>query len=194
MKQKEAQSLPTAKELRTELKRERYKQRFHKLLRSTVYALVIVAATATLIASLVLPVLQIAGNSMEPTFCEGQIVVLMKTKKLERGDLCAFYYSNKVLIKRVIGRPGDYVAIDTDGTVYVNGEALDEPYVTEKALGECDLEFPYQIPENQYFLLGDQRATSIDSRSSVIGCIAADQMIGRIFLRVWPLADLQWVG
>lgn len=194
MKQMEAQSLPTAKELRTELKRERYKQRFRRVLRSTVYALVIVAATATLIASLVLPVLQIAGNSMEPTFYEGQIVVLMKTKKLERGDLCAFYYSNKVLIKRVIGCPGDYVAIDTDGTVYVNGEVLDEPYVTEKALGECDLEFPYQIPENQYFLLGDQRATSIDSRSSVIGCIAADQMIGKIFFRVWPLEDLQWVG
>ena len=194
MKHTEIQNLPTSKDVRKELKRERYKQRFRRVLKSTVYALVIVAATAALVATMVLPVLQIAGNSMEPTFHEGQIVVLMKTKKLQHGDLCAFYYSNKVLIKRVIGLPGDYITIENDGTVIVNGQILDEPYVTEKALGECDMEFPYQVPENQYFLLGDQRATSIDSRSTVIGCITTEQMLGKIFLRIWPLPELQWFG
>lgn len=194
MNQDIQQNMPTAAGLRKELKREKYKMRFRRLLRSTVHALVVVAAVAALIATLVLPVLQIAGTSMEPTFYEGEIVVLVKTSKLQRGDLCAFYYSNKVLIKRVIGLPGDYIIIDSEGTVYVNGEAVDEPYITEKSLGECDLEFPYQVPENQYFLLGDQRQTSIDSRSSVIGCIAADQMVGKIFWKIWPLADMEWIG
>lgn len=188
MKNKET-SLPTSSQVLEELKRERNKLRFRKILKSTFYALVIVAAVAALVATLVLPVLQISGTSMEPTLNNGEIVVLIKTSNLERGDLCGFAYSNKILIKRVIGLPGDTIFIDEDGTIYINGYALEEPYITEKAFGECDIEFPYTVPEEEYFLMGDQRATSIDSRSTVIGCIPRDQIIGKLFFKVWPLEE-----
>ena len=185
---------PKIEILRKELKRELYKRRFRRLLRSTVNTMIVVAAVAALIATLILPVLQIAGTSMEPSLVDGDIVVLVKTDKLETGDLCAFYYSNKILIKRIIGIPGDYLWINDDGTVVLNGLELYEPYVSEKSLGECDIEFPYQVAENYYFMMGDHRETSIDSRSSVIGCIAEDQIIGKIILKVWPLTDLSWMG
>jgi signal peptidase I len=188
MKNKET-SLPTSSQVLEELKRERNKLRFRKILKSTFYALVIVAAVAALVATLVLPVLQISGTSMEPTLNNGEIVVLIKTSNLKRGDLCGFAYSNKILIKRVIGLPGDTIFIDEDGTIYINGYALEEPYITEKAFGECDIEFPYTVPEEEYFLMGDQRATSIDSRSTVIGCIPRDQIIGKLFFKVWPLEE-----
>lgn len=186
--------LPQLDYLQKELKRELYKRRFRRLLRSTVNALIVVAAIAALIATLVLPVLQIAGTSMEPSLNDGDIVLLAKTDNLETEDLCAFYYSNKILIKRVIATPGDYLWIEPDGTVFLNGEELDEPYVSEKALGECDVEFPYQVPENAYFMMGDQRETSIDSRSSVIGCISQDQIIGKILCKFWPLSEFTWWG
>ena len=186
--------LPQLDILRKELKRELYKRRFRRLLRSTVNTLIVVAAVAALIATLLLPVLQIAGTSMEPSLMDGEIVVLVKTDDLETGDLCAFYYSNKILIKRIIGAPGDYLWINDDGSVYLNGSELQEPYVSEKSLGECDVEFPYQVPENNYFMMGDHRETSIDSRSSVIGCIAEDQIIGKIILKVWPLEEFAWMG
>ena len=186
--------LPEVDALQKELKRERYHRRFRRLLRSTVNALIVVAALAALVATLILPVLQIAGTSMEPNLKDGNIVLLVKTSKLETGDLCAFYYSNKILIKRVIATPGDYIWIESDGTVYLNGEVLDEPYITEKALGECDVEFPYQVPENSFFVMGDRRDTSIDSRSSVIGCIPEDQIIGMIFCKFWPLSEFEFIN
>ena len=185
--------MPPIDALQKELKRERYKRRFRRLLRSTINALIVVAAVAALVATLILPVLQIAGTSMEPSLNDGDIVLLVKTNKMETGDLCAFYYSNKILIKRVIATPGDYIWIDSDGTVYLNGEPLDEPYISEKALGECDVEFPYQVPENNYFVMGDKRETSIDSRSSVIGCIAEDQIVGKIFCKFWPLSEFEFI-
>ena len=169
--------IPELDVLRKELRRERYKRRFRRILRSTIAALVVVAAVAAIVATLILPVLQIAGTSMEPSLKDGDFVLLAKTEKLETGDLCAFYYSNKILIKRVIATPGDYLWIEPDGTVFVNGVELIEPYLEKKALGECDVEFPCQIPENAFFVMGDQRETSIDSRSSVIGYISADQML-----------------
>ncbi len=180
--------LPEVEQLQKEIKRERYKRRFRKLLRSTVSALIVVAAVAALIATLVLPVLQIAGTSMEPSLNDGDIVLLVKTERLETGDLCAFYYSNKILIKRVIAVPGDYIWIEKDGTVVLNGQPLEEPYVTEKALGECDVEFPYQVPENKIFCLGDHRETSLDSRNTAVGCISDEQVVGKIVFRVWPFA------
>ena len=186
--------IPELDSLQKELKRERQKHRFRKLLRSTINALVVVTAVAALIATLVLPVLQIAGTSMEPGLNDGDIVLLVKTKKLKTGDLCAFYYSNKILIKRVIGTPGDYIDIQADGTVLLNGQPLDEPYVSRKALGECDIQFPYQVPENSYFVMGDHRETSIDSRSSIIGCVAQDQIIGKIFCKIWPLSEFKFLG
>lgn len=185
--------LPAVDDLQKELKRERYKRRFRKILRSTVNALIVVAAVAALVATLILPVLQIAGTSMEPNLNDGDIVLLVKKKNLQTGDLCAFYYSNKILIKRVIATPGDYIWIESDGTVFLNGNPLDEPYISEKALGECDVEFPYQVPENCYFVMGDKRETSIDSRSSVIGCIPEDQIVGKIFCKFWPLSEFAFI-
>ena len=194
VEKRKKQDIPQLGELQTELKRERYKRRFRRLLRSTINALIVVAAVAALVATLVLPVLQIAGTSMEPGLSDGDIVLLVKKKDLETGDLCAFYYSNKILIKRVIATPGDYIWVESDGTVFLNGEPLDEPYVSEKALGECDVEFPYQVPENAYFVMGDKRETSIDSRSSIIGCVTEDQLVGKIFCKIWPLSEFDWVG
>ncbi len=185
--------LPPIDALQKELKRERYKHRFRKLLKSTLNALIVVAAVAALVATLVLPVLQIAGTSMERNLNDGDIVLLVKKKNLQSGDLCAFYYSNKILIKRVIATPGDYIWIESDGTVFLNGEALDEPYISQKALGECDVEFPFQVPENNYFVMGDKRETSIDSRSSVIGCVPEDQIVGKIFCKFWPLSEFEFI-
>ena len=186
--------LPQLEMLEKEVKREQYRRRFKRLLRSTTNALIVVAAVAALIATLLLPVLEIAGTSMEPSLNDGDIVLLVKTDKLETGDLCAFYYSNKILIKRIIAVPGDYIWIESDGTVFLNGNELDEPYVSEKSLGECDVEFPYQVPENAYFMMGDHRETSIDSRSTVIGCIAQDQIIGKILCKFWPLSEFAWMA
>ena len=188
------QELPRIDELKGELRRERYKRRFRRVLRKTVDALIVVAAIAAIIATLVLPVLEIAGTSMEPNLNDGDIVLLVKTDKLETGDLCAFYYSNKILIKRVIATPGDYLWLEDDGTVFLNGTELQEPYLTEKALGECDISFPYQVPENAFFMMGDQRETSIDSRSSVIGCISSDHIIGKIVCKFWPISEFAWFG
>lgn len=184
----------SAEAIESEIKREKYKLRYKRILKSAVYSLIVVAAIAALIATLVLPVLQISGTSMEPTLNNGEIVVLFKTSHLKRGDLCGFSYSNKILIKRVIGLPGDTIVIDKNGTVEVNGETLDEPYITEPGLGECDIEFPYTVPENEFFLMGDHRATSIDSRNTVIGCVPQDQIVGKIFLKVWPLSDFSFIN
>lgn len=181
--------LPTIEQVEAERKKIKRKQSYYKALRGTIYSLIIVAALAVLIATLMLPVLQISGTSMEPTLRDKDIIVLVKSGELETGDLCAFNYQNKVLIKRIIATPGDYVEITDNGDVYVNGRRLDEPYVTEKSLGECDIEFPYQVPENRFFVLGDHRATSIDSRSTVIGCIEKEQMVGRVVLRIWPFNE-----
>lgn len=188
------QELPELNILQKELKRELYKRRFRRLLRSTVNALIVVAAIAALIATLILPVLEIAGTSMEPSLNDGEIVLLFKTDKLETGDLCAFYYSNKILIKRIIAVPSDYLWINDDGTVYLNGSELQEPYLTEKAVGECDVEFPHQVAENHYFMMGDHRETSIDSRSTVIGDIAEDQIIGKILCKIWPITEFEWMN
>ena len=188
------QDLPQLDILQTELKREQYKKRFRKLLCSTVRALIVVAALSALIATLIFPVLQIAGTSMEPTVKEGDYVLLVKSNDLETGDLCAFYFSNKILIKRVIGTPGDWISIESDGTVILNGHRLEEPYITEKSLGECDVEFPYQVPENSYFMIGDRRESSIDSRSSMIGCISDDQIVGKIICKFWPLTEFDWLA
>lgn len=183
-------NLPNVKIIETELKRERNKIKFRKIIKNTIYSLIVVAAIAALIATLVLPVLQISGTSMEPTLNNSEIVILLKSNNLKRGDLCAFSYSNKILIKRVIGLGGDVIVIDDDGNVFVNDTLLDEPYIDEKALGECDIDFPFTVPENEYFLMGDQRLTSVDSRSTVIGCINGEQIVGKLFLKIWPLSEL----
>lgn len=179
--------LPGSAEVEQELKREQYKRRYRTTMKSTVFALTTAAAAAVLVATLWLPVLQIFGSSMTPTLQEGQIVVSVKVDEMKAGDIVAFYYGNKVLIKRYIAGPGTWVDIQEDGTVLLNGTVLEEPYLTEKALGICDLEFPYQVPEGTYFLMGDQRETSVDSRHSSVGCITTEQVVGKIIFRVWPM-------
>ena len=191
-KKKKEVSLPTIKQVEAERKRYRRQKAYNKALGGTVYVLTIVAAIAVLIATLILPVLQIEGTSMEPTLHNGDIVLLMKTTRFDYGDLCGFTWNNKLLIKRVIALPGDWVEIDTDGTVYRNGSRLDEPYIQQKAFGECDLEFPFQVPQEQYFVIGDMRESSIDSRNTLIGCIPKDQIVGKVFFRIWPFKNLQF--
>ena len=187
---KELDSLPTREQVETERKRYRRQKAYNKALSGTVYVLTFVAAVAVLIATLVLPVLQIEGTSMEPTLVNGDIVLLTKSTNFERGELCGFSWNNKLLIKRVIGVPDDWIEIDTDGTVYLNGEALDEPYAQQLAVGECDLEFPFQVPQEQYFVLGDMRESSIDSRNTLIGCVEKDQIVGKVFFRIWPFKTI----
>jgi signal peptidase I len=181
-------------QLEKELKRERYKSRYRRTVRSTVFALITVAAAAVLIATLWLPVLQIYGSSMAPTLNRGEVVVSVKGNNVKQGDIIAFYYNNKILVKRVIAGPGDWVNIDADGTVYVNDEPLQEDYLKEKSLGECDITLPYQVPESRYFVMGDHRSTSVDSRSSSIGCVSEEQIVGKLAFRVWPLGSVGNVG
>ena len=181
---------PSSAEVEQELNRARYKNRYSRTLKSTVFALVTAAAAAVLVAALWLPVLEIFGSSMTPTLSEGQYVVAVKDNTPETGDIVAFYYGNKVLVKRCIAGPGNWVDILEDGTVTVNGKALEEPYLTRKHFGICDLELPYQVPEGTYFLMGDERETSVDSRHSSVGCVSVDQMVGKIVYRVWPFEVL----
>lgn len=186
-------SVPSLSEIQRERKRIRRKEYYKKALRGTVSVLLVVAAVAVLIATLFLPILQISGDSMSPTLEHDEIVVLIKTKKFERGDLIGFYYQGKILLKRVIALPEDEVAIDAEGNVYVNGELLEEPYVTQKELGDCDLEFPYKVPGTSYFVMGDRRSNSVDSRISAVGAISQEDIIGKVFIRVWPFSRLGFV-
>ena len=181
--------LPSSTEVEQELNRERYKNRYKRTLKSTVFALITAAALAVLVATLWLPVLEIFGASMLPTLQEGQIVVSVKDRNLEPGDIVAFYYGNKVLVKRYIAGPGTWVDIREDGTIVLNGEVLEEPYLQSKAFGICDLELPYQVPEGTYFLVGDERESSVDSRHSSVGCVGQEQIVGKIVYRVWPCED-----
>lgn len=184
-------NFPTINQLEAELRRERYKERYKRVLKSTVSLLVVTAAVATLVVTLWMPVLRVYGNSMASTLKDGDIVVLSKGHNFQTGDVIAFYYNNKILIKRIIAKTGDWVSIAEDGTVSVNGEVLDEPYITEKSYGECDLEFPYQVPVDRVFVLGDHRSVSIDSRNSQVGCVAEEQIVGKLVFRVWPFQQIK---
>lgn len=179
--------LPSAEILENELIRIKYRERYARLLRNSVYALLVVAAISVLIATLLLPVLEIYGSSMTPSLENGNIVISVKTNAPKQGDICCFYYNNHLLVKRVIGLAGDVIHMDEDGNVYVNGEMLEEPYLESKAPGDCDLEFPYTVPEQAVFVLGDNRASSVDSRNSQIGAISLDEIVGVIVFRIWPL-------
>ena len=180
--------VPSLDQVKAERKRLRYRRRYRRTLASTLTALLAAAAIGVLAATLWFPVLEIHGSSMSPTLRDGQIVVAVKSSRFSEGDVIAFYHGNKLLIKRYIAGPSDYVNVDEDGNVSVNGTLLDEPYLAEKAYGEADIEFPYQVPDQRYFVMGDNRSVSIDSRSSIVGCIAGDQIVGKVVFRVWPLS------
>ena len=181
---------PTVEQLEAELRRERHKRNYRTTLRSTVSALVIVAAVAVLISMLWLPVLQVVGESMTPSLYEGEIIVAPKGSKFQKGEVIAFYYNNKILVKRVIAQPGQWVDISDDGTVYVDNREIEEPYVSEKAFGECNIELPYQVPESRVFVMGDHRSVSVDSRNTSVGCVAEEQIVGKIVFRIWPLTKI----
>lgn len=188
MKKKSMNERPSVQLLEAELNRVKYRQRYRVVLKSTVYTLITVAAIAVLVATLWLPVLQIYGSSMTPTLQDGEIVFSVKTADLKQGDIVAFYYNNKILVKRVIAGPGDWVDISAEtGDVSVNDVALDEPYLAEKSFGDADIEFPYQVPDGKIFVMGDHRSTSVDSRHTAVGCVAEEQIVGKIVFRVWPL-------
>lgn len=192
--QEQAVELPTTAELQAEVDRRGKQRRFAGAILSTTNTLITVAAVAVLVAVLLLPVLQIYGTSMNPTLDEGNIVVSVKGTQFETGDVVAFYYNNNVLVKRVIAQAGQWVDIDQDGNVYVDGVRIEEPYVTEKSLGECNIDLPYQVPESRIFVMGDNRDVSIDSRNTSVGCIAEEQLVGKIVFRVWPLMEIGAVG
>ena len=179
--------LPTQDTVREELKRIKYRARYIKVIRSTLFTLITVAAIAVLVATLWMPVLQIYGSSMKPTLSDGDILVSVKGNEYQTGDVVAFYYNNKILVKRVIAKAGDWVDMREDGTVLVNGKVLDEPYLTKKAFGDCDIKLPYQVPAAKLFVMGDHRDVSSDSRNSAVGCVAPEQLVGKIVFRVWPL-------
>lgn len=178
---------PSLEQMEDEIARLKYKKRYGSALRGTLYSLAVVAAIAILIATLWMPVLQITGTSMDPTLVDGQFVVALKNSDFEIGDITAFYYNNKILIKRVIASQGDWVDIDMDGNVFVNGIQLEEPYLQEKSLGECNIDLPYQVPDGRVFVMGDDRAISLDSRTTAVGCISKEQILGQVVLRCWPL-------
>lgn len=182
--------MPSVKQLEAELGRVKYRSRYRTVLRSTVYTLITVAAIAILVATLWLPVLQIYGNSMTPSLQDGEIIFSVKTSDFELGDIVAFYYNNKILVKRIICGPGDWINIEEDGTVFVNDEMLNEPYVFEKSLGDCNIEMPFQVPDGRYFVMGDHRSTSVDSRNTAVGCVSQEQIVGRIMFRVWPFSRM----
>lgn len=183
-------NIPTAEQLNSEVRQIKYRKDFKKILKSTVSSLIVVAAIAVLVAMLLLPVLRVTGSSMTPTLENDELVICSKRSNFKSGDIVAFYYNNKILLKRVIGVAGDIIDISDDGTVYVNGTELDEPYVSEKSLGTCDIKLPYQVPDNRVFVMGDHRSVSVDSRSTTVGCIADEYIIGRVILRLWPFENI----
>lgn len=190
MKRRRITEVADIDQLKQELARERYKRRYRNVLRSTVFTMTVVAAIAVLVATIFMPVLRIYGKSMTPTLNEGEIVVSVKGSDFSRGSVVGLYVGNKLLVKRVIAGPGQWVNIARDGTVTVDGKELKEPYLTEKAYGDVNIDLPYQVPDGRYFVMGDHRSTSQDSRNLTVGCIAEEQIVGRIVFRIWPLKRL----
>ena len=179
---------PSRELLETELQRTQHRSRLMQALRTTISSLVVVAAAAVIVAMLILPVLQIQGTSMTDTLQDQDIVIALRGSGYKTGDVIAFYYNNNILIKRVIATTGQWVDITEDGTVYVDNVKIDEPYVTEKALGDCNIAMPYQVPDGKIFVMGDHRSTSLDSRNTALGCVSDDMVVGKLLIRAWPLS------
>ena len=190
MKKRKITDIPTAEQLKKELSRLNYKKTFRSTLFNTFASLAVTIAVVALLSVFLFPILRVTGQGMNPTLTSDELVLCNKTAQARKGDIIAFYHNKKILLKRVIGISGDVIDISDNGTVFVNGEYLDEPYVSSNALGECDLTFPYTVPTNRYFVMGDNRVDSVDSRSSAVGCVAEENIIGRIYVIVWPFEKL----
>lgn len=190
-KEKPELEIPSVELLKQELARVDSRRNFRRTLLNIAGVLIVVAAIAALIATRVFVLIKVNGSSMSPAFEAGEVIILRQTKEIGAGDTIGFYYGGNIFLKRVIGTSGDNIDIDQKGNVYVNGELLDEPYLTKKDLGKCELEFPYQVPEGMYFVMGDNRAVSLDSRIKSIGCVQSDQIVGKTVIRVWPLTRIE---
>lgn len=182
--------LPTIEQIEAELKKENTKKEYNKVLRTTIFVLLVVTAAAVIITVLMFPVLEIKGDAMNATLRNGDFIVTGKAAEYSRGDVIAFYYNNTLLVKRIIAVGGDEVDIDEDGNVTVNGQAISEPYVTGKTLGECNVTFPYSVPSDEFFVLGDNRAMSVDSRNTALGTVTQDLIVGKLLFRVWPFGAI----
>ena len=189
-KPEETLSIPPIEMLEKELKREQNKLAQRKGLVKTVGILLVVAAVAVLILTFLFPVVQVYGDSMQTTLYENDVIIALKTPDINRGDVIAFWYKNKILVKRVVAMPGEWIDIDKEGNVYIDDDLLEEPYVQQTAFGECNITLPYQVPEGRLFVIGDNRGVSVDSRSSLVGCVAAEQIIGKMVFRIWPLEKI----
>ena len=196
VKPRNADMLPDLNEIETEMSQVRSKGKFRQALKGTFGTFVVVAALAVIIAFIFLPVLRITnGHNMEPGLQPGDIVILTKTDDVKTGDVCAFYFNNKLLLRRIIAREGDKVEIDEKGYVKVNGEFLEEDgYISEHALGQCDIDFPFRVPAGQLFVMGDNRDYALDSRATNFGCIAQDELFGKPLARIYPFNSLTWYG
>lgn len=179
--------IPPIEFIREELEREEARYSFRKTLWNIAAVLIVAAAVTALIATRLFILIQINGNSMEPTMAEGEVIFIHQTKEVEVGDIIGFYYGGRILLKRAIGSEGDQINIDVDGNVYVNGKMLEESYLAEKSQGKCDLDFPFEVPEGMFFVLGDNRSVSVDSRIRSIGCVDRDQIVGKAVFRAWPI-------
>jgi len=192
-KKKKELKIPTTQEIKKELNYEIYKFKYKNLLTNTISILIVVIAISIILATFFFPILEIKGSSMEPNIKQNDIVVSIKTNNIKNGDIIAFYYNNKILVKRVIAKSSDWVNIDKKGNVYVNNVLQKEEYLDKKSYGNIDISFPYQVPEESYFVLGDDRESSIDSRNSLIGCIKNEEIIGKIIFRIWPFKRINFI-
>lgn len=190
-KKEEPLKIPSIESLRAELAREEARCNRRRVLWNMAAALVIAAAVAGLVLTRVYALIEVDGNSMEPTLSDGEILFLRRTKEVSAGDIAGFYHEGKILLKRVIGMPGDEIEIDGDGNVSVNGQPLEEPYLREKSLEKCQLNFPVKVPEGTFFVLGDNRAVSVDSRDLSVGYVRKDQVVGRAVIKAWPPARMK---
>ena len=188
--QRKEVEIPSIEQIEQERRKLKYQKEYRRTIKHVLGVLLVAAAVSVLLATVFFPILRVSGVSMEPTLEDGQVIVLEKSGKFKTGDLIGFYYQNKILLKRVIGQAGDYIDIDADGNVYVNDEKLDEPYLKDQALGECDINLPYQVPDGKIFVMGDHRSKSIDSRSKLVGCVSDEQVVGRVVFRLWPLKSI----
>jgi len=185
---------PTLRQIEREIKRLETKREIRKSIIGMFRNLMFIAAAAVVAANLLFAAVTMNRSSMSPVLQESDVIIALRVGSVKPGDIVAFYYNNKILIRRVIAKAGDWVNIDEHGIVYVNDEALDEPYVTAMSLKPIDIDLPFQVPDSCFFMMGDYREMSADSRLSEIGAVNSDMILGKVMLRIWPLTNFKIFG